>query len=101
MSQKRRWTDDEEKVIISEIEKTPHNLESAFRRASSKINRTPKAISIRWHERGLRERSNAVFVVYGRKTMNKNRKVVSTNTTDNTIKHTVGIWNRIKRLIFG
>lgn len=44
MSTIRKWTDDEEKVVISKIEANPNNLQRAFREASLEIDRTPTAI---------------------------------------------------------
>lgn len=101
MSQRKRWTDEEEQVIIREVSNTPNNLESAFRRASTSINRTPKAIAMRWH-RTLREREDVgvLFMTCGRKYINANRKIISTKTSDNTKRNTVSIWNTIKSIIF-
>lgn len=49
MSTIRKWTDDEEKVVISKIEANPYNLQRAFREASLEIDRTPTAIGWKWH----------------------------------------------------
>lgn len=46
MSTLRKWTEDEEKVVISKIEENPNNLQRAFREASLEIDRTP--ITIGW-----------------------------------------------------
>lgn len=56
MSTLRKWTEDEEKVVISKIEANPNNLQRAFREASLEIDRTPAAIGWKWHQGGLRER---------------------------------------------
>ena len=40
----RKWTNDEEKVVISKVEANPYNLQKAFREASTEIDRTPAAI---------------------------------------------------------
>ena len=37
MSTLRKWTEDEEKVVISKIEENPNNLQRAFREASLEI----------------------------------------------------------------
>lgn len=47
MSTLRKWTEDEEKVVISKIEENPNNLQRAFREASLEIDRTPAAIEYR------------------------------------------------------
>lgn len=44
MSTLRKWTENEEKVVISKIEENPNNLQKAFREASLEIGRTPAAI---------------------------------------------------------
>lgn len=46
MSTLRKWTEDEEKVVISKIEANPNNLQRAFREASLEIDRTPIAKSM-------------------------------------------------------
>lgn len=56
MSTLRKWTEDEEKVVISKIEENPNNSQKAFREVSLEIGRTPAAIEYRWYQGGLRER---------------------------------------------
>lgn len=67
MSTLRKWTEDEEKVVISKIEENPNNLRKAFREVSLEIGRTPAAIEYRWYQGGLRERSGKLFMTYGKK----------------------------------
>lgn len=103
MSTLRKWTEDEEKVVISKIEANPNNLQRAFREASLEIDRTPAAIGWKWHQGGLRERerSGKLFMTYGRKgTLNSNRKNVSSNTSDNTIRTRKSKWRRILDILF-
>lgn len=101
MSTLRKWTEDEEKVVISKIEENPNNLQRAFREASLEIDRTPAAIRWKWHQGGLRERSGKLFMTYGRKgTLNSNRKNVSSNTSDNTIRTRKSKWRRILDILF-
>lgn len=92
MSTLRKWTEDEEKVVISKIEENPNNLQRAFREASLEIGRTPAAIE---------ERSGKLFMTYGRKgTLNSNRKNVSSKTSDNTIRTRKSKWRRILDILF-
>lgn len=83
MSTLRKWTEDEEKVVISKIEENPNNLQKAFREASLEIGRTPAAIEYRWYQRGLRDRKN-----------------VSSKTSDNTIRTRKSKWRRILDILF-
>jgi hypothetical protein len=101
MSARRKWTEDEEKVVISKVEASPYNLEKAFREAASEIDRTPLAIKQRWHQGGLREKSGKLFMTYGRRgTLNNNRKIVSSTTSDNTLKTRKSKWRRILDILF-
>lgn len=38
MRARRKWTDDEEQVVISKVKANPNNLSKAFREASLEIN---------------------------------------------------------------
>lgn len=101
MSTLRKWTEDEEKVVISRIEENPNNLQKAFREASLEIDKTPAAIGWKWYKGGLRERSGKLFITYGRKgTLNSNRKNVSSKTSDNTIRTRKSKWRRILDILF-
>lgn len=103
MSTLRKWTEDEEKVVISKIEENPNNLQKAFREASLEIGRTPAAIGYKWYKGkgGLREKSDKLFMTYGRKgTLNSNRKNVSSNTSDNTIRIRKSKWRRVLDILF-
>lgn len=101
MNTLRKWTEDEEKVVISKIEENPNNLQKAFREASLEIGRTRAAIEYRWYQGGLRERSGKLFMIYGRKgTLNSNRKNVSSKTSDNTIRARKSKWRRVLDILF-
>lgn len=91
MSTLRKWTEDEEKVVISKIEENPNNLQRAFREASLEIDRTPAAIGWKWHQGGLREKKGI---------LNSNRKNVSSNTSDNTIRTRKSKWRRVLDILF-
>lgn len=90
MSTLRRWTDDEEQVIISKVKANPNNLSKAFREASLEIDRNARSIKIHWYTKGrkkaaLKDRCGNCFLTYGGKSLNINRKNVHINTSDNTI----------------
>ena len=53
MSTLRKWTEDEEKVVISKIEENPNNLQKAFREAPLEIGRAPAAIEYGWYQGGV------------------------------------------------
>lgn len=95
MSTPRRWTSDEEQVIISKVKANPNNLAKAFREASLELQgRTVCAITFHWYksstrQRALKDRCGHCFLLYGSRTLNINRKNVSAITSDNTITLTM------------
>jgi hypothetical protein len=96
MSKGKRYSNDEDKVIIRKVAMYPNNLQRAFREAGIELNRPISSVSNRWHKK-LRN-SNVVFMTYGKKgTVNINRKNVHENTTDNTIVKP-GLWRKILNL---
>ena len=98
MAQNYFYTEEEDRVIISEIVESPFNLQQAFRKASTQINRDANAISQHWYGY-LRKRTNCIFMtVSGKKcTVNgKNVVILENNNTTNTGNN---IWDRIKRFL--
>ena len=47
MTTKRRFTKEEDSLILSTVAKNPHNLSECFREVAIKINRSPKSIANR------------------------------------------------------
>lgn len=94
MGTKKRWTDDEEQVVISKVRANPNNLNKAFREAALELDRNSKSISLHWYKKtksqlALKDRCGKLFMTYGPKTLNVNRKNVSAITSDNTITLTM------------
>lgn len=90
MGTRKRFTDEEDQVIISKVKENPNNLLEAFRKAAAEINRDWRVIKQHWyvkkkHQAALKDRCGNCFMTYGGKSLNINRKNVSINTSDNTI----------------
>lgn len=90
MRARRKWTDDEEQVVISKVKANPNNLQKAFREASFEINRSVDCITQHWYTKqctrpALKDRCGNCFLTYGGRSLNINRKNVHINTSDNTI----------------
>ena len=49
MSQRRRWTNEEEQVLIDQVRINPGNLSRAFRNASNITGRSPHSCEQRWY----------------------------------------------------
>lgn len=96
MPKGKKYSNNEDKVIIGKVAKYPNNLQRAFKEAGTKLNRPTSSIQERWYKK-LRN-NNVVFVTYGKKgTVNINRKNVHENTTDNTVVKP-GLWRKFLNL---
>ena len=98
MSNHYFYTEEEDRVIISEIAESPYNLEDAFRRGSTRINRTSSGISQHWYN-CLRKKTNCIFMTVSGKKCTVNGKNVVIVENSNTTNTGNSIWNRIKRFL--
>ena len=92
MTSKRRWTNEEEQVLIDQVRINPSNLSRAFRNASNITGRSPHSCEQRWY--GKVRYSEAVFMTIGANAMSVNSK-----NSDNTQPVSVPIWRRILNLL--
>ena len=92
MTTRRRWTSEEEQVLIDQVRINPSNLSRAFRNASNITGRSPHSCEQRWY--GKVRHSEAVFMTVGaNNTISTNQKNVFHGTTDNT-QNRQSIWER-------
>lgn len=103
MTTKRRFTKEEDSLILSTAAKNPHNLSECFREVAIKINRGPKSIANRWYhclsKKDSNDKTNTVFITVGKKSVNYNRKTAMKNTQQPE-KQRSGIWKTIFKLFF-
>ena len=92
MNQRRRWTNEEEQVLIDQVRQNPGNLARAFRATSDVIGRSSHSIEQRWY--GKVRHSETVFMTIGTNAMSVNSK-----NSDNAQPVSVPIWRRILRLL--
>lgn len=62
----KRWTKEEELVILSNVKENPENLLKAFAIAAKKLNRSEASIRLRWYNH-LKDSYSPVFMVYSNK----------------------------------
>lgn len=101
MATKRRWTDEENNILVQAITANPHNIREACRHAATKLEgRTPRACIRRWYEviapANNPTKLGVTFLVVGPKTIYKNRKN-SGSSIIHPEKNT--LWTKIKKLI--
>ena len=89
---RRRWTNEEDQVLIDQVRQNPSNLARAFRATSDVIGRSSHSIEQRWY--GKVRHSETVFMTIGANNMSVNSKV-----SDNTQPVRLPIWRRILRLL--
>lgn len=100
MTKKRKWTTEEEQVLIDQITRNANNIKEALVKTSKLIDRTEAACMYHWYMViSKRKDSSVCFATIGYKTRNINRKVVRANTTDNTEVTTISWWKKVINLL--
>lgn len=100
MANKKRWTKEEEEILVKAIQANPHNIVEALKTASATINRSFNACRFHWYE-VLSPKNNPTkigvsFVSIGPNTIYKNRK----NSGGSMVQPEKStLWSRIKRLL--
>ena len=92
MSQKRRWTNEEDQVLIGQVRQYPSNLTRAFRATSEIVGRSALCVRQRWYTKV--RHSETVFMTIGARNMSVNSK-----NSDNTQPVRLPIWRRILNLL--
>ena len=100
MANNKKWTKEEEEILVQAIQANPHNISEALRTASATMNRSFKACQFHWYgvlsPKDKPNRMGISFVSVGPNTVYKNRKNSGTSIVQPE-KST--IWSRIKRLL--
>lgn len=101
MATKKRWTKEEEEILVQAITANPHNITEACRYASTQLEgRTHSACVFHWYK-ALAPAKNPTkvgitFIAVGPKTVYKNRKN-SGNAFVKPERNT--LWTKIKKFI--
>lgn len=99
----RRWTSEEDQILVQLIQEHPHNKTNAFRLASVRLNRTEGACLFRWYGVLSNPESSryvgTAFLVISRKSKLDNRTCyIDDRNTIHPNKSGLTIWNKIMRL---
>ena len=108
---KRRWTIEEENILLNNINSSPYNLAKAFKKTSLDINRSFTAVQSRWYgiprsstckgTIGLRFRSmesNKAFISISSRKKTINTKVIRDGSYSNYTTVTKSVWKRFLSL---
>lgn len=69
----KRYTEDEDKLILSYLEDNPDNLKKAFAELAQQLGRTPTGIATHWYST-LSRGKHVVFMTIAKKKYSSNRK---------------------------
>ena len=96
MTTRRRWTKEEETVLVQAIQANPLNIVEACRQTAPKINRTVGACLYRWYYiiSSTDNNAGASFLTVGPKGIVKNRK-----NKGIIEKKRFSIWLRIRKFL--
>jgi hypothetical protein len=95
MTAKKRWTKEEEEILVQAIKANPHNLEKAFKIVAEEIGRTKAAVHIKWYA-DVKSKS-LCFTTISEHKMLKNGKCIPNNSIK-PLEAPVSLWQKLKNL---
>lgn len=101
MAERKKWTKEEDNILVQAIKANPHNKAEAFRVASKKLNRNAKSCSNRWYNTLSNPESEnyagCMFTLIGHSSRLDNRTMATHNVQP--IKTNKSLWGKIKELL--
>lgn len=101
MTTRRRWTEEEDRLLAQAITANPANIKKALMQVSKTLNRTYSACNFRWYRvlsiTQNSTKASTLFMTVGSKTIYKNRKNSSSNSAIKPVKS--NLWNTIKKFL--
>lgn len=107
MITRKRWTVEEDYVLVQAVKANPHNLKECFRTVSKQLGRTEKAAMLHWYKvlsnPNNKKYVGTMFVTLGRKAVYVDRKNHYVTATGNTIiapkPINPSLWSKIKKFL--
>ena len=93
MAKNKRWTAQEDTIVVLAVKDFPINLKAAFREAGKKTGRSEGACSHRWYTVLSKNKANACFVTISGKHQSLNRK------NGDGIKCSTSIFTRVLKIL--
>lgn len=97
----RKWTQEEEEILLDEIGKNPINLRMCFVAAATKIHRTPNACASHWYSylSQSTKKSKTGLITIGRHIAVRNKKRFREGMRMETLCD--GVFSHLLNLVFG
>ena len=105
MKERKRWTAEEDKILVQAIKANPQNKEEAFRKVAKKTNRSSASCSQRWYSilsnPYHKKYVGCAFTLVSsrKKSINRTTYVDSKDNIHKPEKLKSGLWNKIKQLL--
>ena len=95
MKTSKRWTEDEEKVLLSHLENNPNNFIAAFKAAAEELEgRSVKSVQQHWYTN--LQKTNKVFITCS----SKKRLPINKKVSKETFPIKKSKWKRILEILF-
>ena len=104
-NKKRKWTTEEDEILVQIVKDNFDNLVKGFNEASIKLNRTVYAVQTRWYQTLSNPESkhyvgSTCFIGFGEKKRYANRKVyVQGHSKQGPEKSNPSLWNKILKFL--
>lgn len=99
---RRRWTEEEEVILVQAVQANPHNLSDCFRLVASRLNRTEKSVTLHWYmslNAPRNPRVGVLFMTISNDSLYINRKNHFNGVHVRPINYNEEQWQRIKELL--
>lgn len=103
MAKFKKWTAEEDNILVQAIIANPYNKAQVFRAIANQLNRTVKATEFRWY--GVlsnpenKHYVGCLYTLVGIHSRLDNRTVYKDNYTMLPKQHSKSIWTKIKKLL--
>lgn len=96
----RKFTPEEDKMIIEAVKKSPQNISKAFVLVAPKINHTPSSVRFRYYSKIAKDNSNKLFLTVSSRKKYTNYKVQRKGMKAKPTQTTKSKWRRILDILF-
>lgn len=93
--QRRKWTHEEEAVLLRYVKARPQNLHRCFMMVAEQLGRTENSVAARWYTKVSKDPANTCFFMASPRHVSRNRKNGEGVETNNSI------WRRLMNIIRG